>query len=33
MINSLSALASGFTMMFLYWTITRMTDKVIKETA
>ena len=32
MINSLSALASGFTMMFLYWTITRMTAKLIKET-
>ena len=25
MINSLSALASGFTIMFLYWTITRLT--------
>jgi hypothetical protein len=32
MINSLSAFASGFTMMFLYWTITRMTAKLITET-
>ncbi len=29
MINSLSALASGFTIMFLYWTITRLTDKLM----
>jgi hypothetical protein len=33
MINSLSAFASGFTMMFLYWTITRMTAKLIMETS
>ncbi len=32
MINSLSAIASGFAMMFLYWTITRLTARLITDT-
>lgn len=31
MVNSLSAIASAFTMMFLFWTITRMTGKLVRK--
>jgi hypothetical protein len=32
MINALSALASGFTILFLFWTITHLARKLVKDT-